>query len=121
MRLPRVRFTIRRMMAAVAVSALMLWAGRMLSLSATYRERARQYDLELLGATPIWLGPWSIRPPSARHLWAEKMADRYWHAARYPWLPLQPDLSPPDGVRPLGIVRPLAQRTVGMSPDSRSD
>ncbi len=125
MRLLRARFTIRRMMAAVAVSSLMLWAGKMLSLSATYRDLALQFDPEPLGATQIWSGPKTrprvIHPPSASHLWAREMADRFWHAARHPWLPLQPDLPPPDGVRPLVIVRSVAQGTVGMPPDIRRD
>ena len=39
MRVPRLRFTIRRMMVAVAVVALVAWAGRMLRLSAAYQSK----------------------------------------------------------------------------------
>ena len=28
--------------------------------------------------------------------WHEGLAQKYWHAARYPWLPVAPDSSPPD-------------------------
>ncbi len=41
MKLPPVRFTVRSMMAAVAVVALVLWTGRLLWLSATYLARAQ--------------------------------------------------------------------------------
>ena len=55
MRLPRM--TMRRWMVAVAAGALMLRLARLLSLSAAYRDKSHKYGVELLGATPIVLGP----------------------------------------------------------------
>jgi hypothetical protein len=47
MKLPRVRFTVRRMMVLVAVAGLtsgaMVWHGRMKRLSALYEMRASKY------------------------------------------------------------------------------
>ncbi len=57
MRLPRVRYTLRRMMAALAVVALICWAGRFLLVSAMYHARAREFSFELMSETPIWMGP----------------------------------------------------------------
>ena len=99
MKLPRVRFTLRKMMAAVAVLALILWTGRLLSLSAMYRDRALKYAAEDLGAAELLMGPRErprvFHPPSARLLWARKMANKYQRAAWCPWLPVEPDSPPP--------------------------
>ena len=96
MRLPRM--TMRRWMIAVVFAALILSAARLLLLSAAYRERARPYEAAALGATPILMGPnGSHSIPwhrSAHDLWAESMAEKYLHASRFPWLPVEPD--PPE-------------------------
>jgi len=54
MRLTRVRFSVRRMMVALAVVALMLRVGQLGSMSNTYRSKAkdcrakaREWELEL--------------------------------------------------------------------------
>jgi len=97
MRLPRM--TTRRWMIAVAVVALILWMASLLLLSARYRKRAGQYELELMGATPILMGPRErhriVRPPSAHLLWAREMANKYRRASWCPWLPVEPDSPPP--------------------------
>jgi hypothetical protein len=94
--------TMRRWMIAVVFAALFVFVGRMLSLSAAYRERASQYQFGLLGSTPILMGPHgshsATRHRSAHSVWAEKMAEKYLHAARFPWLPLEPD--PPEPPSP---------------------
>ena len=100
MRVHRIQFTLRRMMAALAVVAILCWAGRLLLLSAMYRERARAFSFELMTETPIWMGP-KERPrvyssPSPRVRWAREMGHKYERAARYPWLPVEPDSPPPD-------------------------
>jgi hypothetical protein len=96
MRLPRM--TMRRWMIAVVLAALILAAARLLLLSTAYRERAGQYQLGLLGSTPMLMGPNGShslnRRPSAHDLWAERMAEKYLHASRFPWLPVEPD--PPE-------------------------
>ena len=96
MRLPRM--TTRRWMVAVAAAAPMLRVASLLSLSVMYRDKARQYDIELLGATPILMGPRErhriVHPPSAHLLWAREMANKYERASWCPWLPVEPD--PPE-------------------------
>ena len=32
--------------------------------------------------------------------WHKPLAEKYRHAARYPWLPVEPDPPPPEGVAP---------------------
>jgi hypothetical protein len=97
MRLPRM--TTRRWMIAVVLAALILWAARLLSLSAAYREQAIHYQGGPLGSTPILMGPIGSHsvshPPSGRRLWAQRMAEKYLHASRFPWLPVEPDTPEP--------------------------
>jgi hypothetical protein len=98
MRLPRM--TTRRWMIAVVLAALLLGAVRLLMLSAAYRTKAGRYQLELLGTTPILMGPNGSHSrgyrPSARTRWAEKMGEKYLRASRFPWLPVEPDPPEPD-------------------------
>jgi hypothetical protein len=100
MRLPRVQFTLRHMMVALAVVALICWAGRLLLLSAIYHARAREFSIALMTETPIWMGPKErlrVYPaPSPRVRWAREMGHKYERAARCPWLPVEPDSPPPD-------------------------
>ena len=92
MRLPRM--TTRRWMIAVAVVALILWMAGLLSLSARYRDRASHYEFELIGTTPILLGPRErhriVDPPSAHLLWAREMANKYGRASWCPGSPSSP-------------------------------
>ncbi len=95
MTLTRPRLTVRRLMIAVAVVAVIAWAGKMLWLSAAYQQRARAY----LSSIPpyIYWGPGPIEPPRTPHnLWAHEMADKYWRAARYPFLPVPSDPPEPE-------------------------
>jgi hypothetical protein len=93
MRLPRarLRFTVRRMMVAVAVVACIFWASLLIM------ERRRRF-LIIAG---------SHRMPDARFLrhhdadselrlvrWHDEMQAKYEFAAAHPWLPVAPD--PPD-------------------------
>jgi hypothetical protein len=98
MRLPRM--TTRQWMVAVVLAALILKAGRLLSLSAAYREKARPYVVEMLGARPILMGPHGSHSPpyrpSPHTRWAEKMGEKYLRAARFPWLPVEPDPPEPE-------------------------
>jgi hypothetical protein len=91
MRLPRPRFTVRRLMAAVAVVGLMLgsstWLGRR---AASFREAAISHRAQAQHAGG------SLSPITGK-LWGrynEAMADKYEQAARHPWLPVAPD--PPE-------------------------
>jgi hypothetical protein len=90
--------TIRQWMIVVAVVAPILYASQLLLLSAAYRERAGQYQVGLLGSTPMLMGPNGSHSlngrPSAHGIWVEKMAEKYLRASRFPWLPVEPD--PPE-------------------------
>jgi hypothetical protein len=98
MRIPRVRFTVRRMMIAVAIVALALsffvWNRRMARLS-------MEYDMQSLtyrgsgGPRPRFPVP-IPSPLTDRERWEDEMAARYRRAARYPWLPVAPDSPQPE-------------------------
>jgi hypothetical protein len=96
MPLPRVRFTVRRMMVAVAVVALALsggvWAARMMALSKAYE--ARCYELAVMrrkeGGPSVNWGH-GHRPLSARQEWLRQMSIKYRYASCFPWLPVEPD------------------------------
>ncbi|AGA28306.1 hypothetical protein Sinac_4091 [Singulisphaera acidiphila DSM 18658] len=92
MRLPR--FQLRTLMVAVAIVALIAWAGRMMRLSAVYQRRADTYQMYLFRIeSPGVRGGW--RPPPTEHdRWANHMTNKYRNAARYPWLVVTPD--PPE-------------------------
>ena len=96
MRLPRarLRFTVRRMMVAVAVVACIFWASLLIM------ERRRRF-LMIAG---------SLRMPDARFLryrdnavyelrlarWHDEMQAKYEFAAAHPWLPVAPDPPAPE-------------------------
>lgn len=84
---------------AVVLAALVSSTGRSLLLSAAYRAKAGQYQIELMGITPILMGPKGSHSAtthrSAHVLWAERMAEKYLRASRFPWLALEPDPPPP--------------------------
>jgi len=97
--MPRLRFTVRRMMIAVAiVAALLGWLGerraRFLRLSAHYGRLAKSYlDLQpdpQPGEYPDATGWRQI-------IWSWGLRSKYERAARYPWLPIAPDPPEPDG------------------------
>ncbi len=101
MRVPRVRFTVRRMMVAVAIVGLAsgLWRRR-----ESFLEESRRY------AVAATLHPCSLPPEEGTdeyRRWQEeeemirrrddhllRLAAKYERAARYPWLPVAPD--PPE-------------------------
>ena len=108
MRIPRVRFTVRRQMVAVAVVGLFmgasLWVVEMRTRSAAYRKRA----LEQLGMmTSAAAGSGTLtrdgRPVSIydnendwlRDAWVSELAEKYWRLSYYPWLPVAPGPPPP--------------------------
>ena len=86
------RFTVRRLMVAVAVVGLMLgltlWMKRR---SAEFRKKALFY--EGMCITMVWQDD-SPPPDLAHHLWVGKMATKYRYAASYPWWPVEAD--PPE-------------------------
>jgi hypothetical protein len=97
MRLPR--FTVRRIMVAVAIVALIIWIhdlmerrSRLLKLTHIYICEQYLTDLELVHASVA--GPSKAAELDAvrrRIEYNRSMVRKYTRAARYPWLPVEPD------------------------------
>jgi hypothetical protein len=103
LRLPRLRFTVRRLMLAVGLAGLAMggavWGYRMWRLSAEYERRAN--------AARSHAGYY--RPKEARYRgFSEEAAKykaitgyyaararKYQRASRYPWVPIEPDQPDP--------------------------
>ncbi len=103
MRVPRVRFTVRRLMVAVAIVALLLWGGVLASRSIYYGliARALSQKQQLYLADTLALEKRSARgltPDEARQVtYGHRMVNfialqraNYRRAARSPWLPIEP-------------------------------
>jgi hypothetical protein len=99
MKVPRFRLSIRRMMIVVAIVAACFWG------SASIRRRGRFSDMaRIWGNTEAALCetaqgsvPGPHGDPAYNRVLAEysgKMRMKYERAARYPWLPVEPD--PPE-------------------------
>jgi hypothetical protein len=103
MRLPRPRFTVCRLLIAVAIVGLLMGAGRwvveMRTRSAAYRERAYAF----LGMTGQVFGSY-VRANDGGHVnvydnentyiqyaWAREMVYKYRRLADRPWLTAEPD------------------------------
>ncbi len=118
MRLPRVRFSIKWMMFAVAVLALIMGAARMALLSVRYRMAANEYavleaflrqvrgleidnDKKLDESARLSGGRPSVEVEEARAASAReserainhfaRLRRKYERAAWYPWLSVEPD------------------------------
>ena len=99
MRLPRM--TIRRWMVAAAGMALGLWGWGVARRSPQYRERAAALKIreDLAFETleiDTHLGEESARTERLRQstLYYRMLRQKYERAARYPWLPVEPDPRP---------------------------
>jgi hypothetical protein len=106
MRVPRVRFTVRRLMASAAIVGIVI--GGVLKVP-EWLERSREYQRrnwdfsEIRNALPTASIPAGIAPEDLkayrlyqdrRREWADRMVWKYARASRYPWLPVAPD--PPE-------------------------
>jgi hypothetical protein len=111
MRLPHVRFTVRRMMVAIAGVSLILWGVnlRRHSLRCAYEALCKRATLELFLESRHPVG----RPMRAEEVERMKqgaahfsdLAEKYERAARYPFLPLPrglPEPPEPPGPFPPG-------------------
>jgi hypothetical protein len=119
MRLPRVRFTVRRMMVAVAVVAIISGSVQLWRLRRLYQDRASGYASMALRyvSTPeeaaYWEArwtrqregrpaeyPWPAGPPFVPAIVAHyrSLQAKYEHAARYPWLTVVPDTPEPKRI-----------------------
>src|SRR4051794_8772311 len=108
MRLPRVRFTVRRLVVAIALVAggfdASSWIGRRRDRFQRLGSYHRHQIVCVLWGHPGPDGEYVYeptshdqqgKPVSARQQridrWHESLAQRYWNAARSPWLPVPPD------------------------------
>jgi hypothetical protein len=85
-------------MVATAAAAVLLGCVRMRSLSESYRQRSLAYEESVTrysGMGPAER-PGRYPPPSEHDRWASRMAAKYERAARYPWLPVEPDPPEPE-------------------------
>jgi hypothetical protein len=104
MRLPRLRFTVRRMMVAVAVVAFLFGAEatrrRWESLASTYRTKAVSFEHRALVSRHSRDHEAVLEnDPEQRKLKRIEdhyvaLARKYQYAAHYPWLAVEPD--PPE-------------------------
>jgi hypothetical protein len=109
----RPRMTTRRWMLVVAVVGLLFWTGRLLASWRDLRLRSEHHAAELVtldqylipalefrrkmgyfpgcGLTQIALEDWCKEAE-----WHRQLKAKYDHAARYPWLPVEPDPPEPE-------------------------
>lgn len=114
MQLTRPRFTVRRLMIAVAVIAILLGVG------AGLQRRREKFRAIADSHRDEWNGFYSgslddIWRQSARNQYHRTMQDKYERAARHPYLPVEPDPSAPPPEPP----DPNAEDEV-MPPDESS-
>ena len=89
MSLLRLRFTVRRLMVAVALVAIAIptysWLLEVLRKADSYRNMGRYYRSVITspGATPEYLERFVS--------WRSAMIRKYDRAAFFPWLPIEPD------------------------------
>jgi hypothetical protein len=107
MRLPRLQFTVRRLMLVVAIAGLVtgggVWGYRMWELSGGYTGMAQQQWSDVHENLKELVGyGYGGREPdklaeliAARAVYHSALAQKYERAARYPWFPIEPDLPEP--------------------------
>ncbi len=106
MKWPRLRFTVRRLMIAVAILALsiraIIWVGEMRTRSAEYAERASEFGTSTtrggsgrIRSDGAWVHISENENTHRQDEWACKLAEKYWRLSDYPWLPVEPDPPPP--------------------------
>jgi hypothetical protein len=107
MRMPRFRFSMRRMMVAVVTLALALaairWVAEMKTRSADSRRRARDfgamsihYGSGIITSDGGWVGMGEDENTRLIDRWACELSEKYWRLSDYPWLPVEPDPPPPE-------------------------
>ena len=102
MRLPRLRFTVRRMMVGVAILAIPCWiverGSRFQGLAKDHRSKAGVLGFDFnvsSGARKLLITGEDGKPLSkAQHEWHSTLGDKDGQAASRPWLPVEPD--PPE-------------------------
>jgi hypothetical protein len=97
MKLPRLRFTVRWLIIAVAIVGVLF--GLVIERQSRFRKLAshHQAECEKLLKMPIIMFAGSSDDPVMRRLeWSYPMKLKYESAARYPWLPVAPDAPEPE-------------------------
>ena len=102
MRLPRVRFTVRRIMVLVSIVALIAGAAveverrraRFRGMAASYLPEPNPRPSGRSG--PIEEGEIIRKQQACRYLYNKSMHNKYEFAGRHPWLPVSPDPPEPD-------------------------
>jgi hypothetical protein len=89
MRLPRSRFTVRRLMVAVAITAVATYTGMVAWRIETYAMRADAHARHLKSGHSF------IYDSSDLIQWHGRMRLKYENAARNPWFPVAPDTPEP--------------------------
>ena len=95
--MPRPRFTLRWMMVAVAVSALMLGCWAVIVRRRDRFESLASFHRGMTG--PMTIRTFAPEAPifeTATGRWHYELARKYDNAARYPWLPVSPDPPEPE-------------------------
>lgn len=113
MRTPRSQLTVRRMMLGVAILVLPLgWLAERHHSFATIAGGFRaRHEAAMTGS--INLG--ASAGAALRLAWFAEMRDKYDRAARYPWLPVEPDAPEPRGMPPaVGTMVPPARARTAM-------
>jgi hypothetical protein len=117
MRVPRVRFTVRTLMVAVALAAIILGPvaylkhrrDRFRALASRHASQVLGYKIDSNGFRPLFLGhdglPVSPRE-GQRDLWHRKMKWQYDEAALRPWAPAPPDSPEPDWTNYSDVLPP---------------
>jgi hypothetical protein len=106
MRWPRPRFTVRRLMIAVAILAIgfgaIKWVAEMRARSSAYRRRAIEFERRTFRRESLvrtadgrWVDRFDNENDCLRDDWALRMAAKYERLSYYPWLAAEPDPPPP--------------------------
>jgi hypothetical protein len=99
MRMPRVRFTVRRMMVVIAIAGVALIQAPGFQARLQRRQLGLEVQAFAHGETIAWNAASVARGggpglSSERLVFHKRMVGKYQWAARYPWLPVLPD--PPE-------------------------
>ena len=104
MRLPRVRYTVRRMMVVVLIVAIMLAIHVTLQRRRVRFEQLSRYHIQSIRIESSC--SWAPYEPEEsdvlsdkalwQAIWHAKLSRKYSEAARRPWLPVSPDPPQPE-------------------------
>jgi hypothetical protein len=94
MKLPGLRFTVRRLMVVVAIVAIVFGVAELMkrrSMAFRLKAASHQRGLVIIGSHRYY----SDASPAVAE-YHMKLVEKYEHAARYPWLPVEADPPEPE-------------------------